>query len=69
MTIDSAEIDLSKCFEPGMGYVALSRVRTLEGISLRGINQMALRVNQEVVAMDKEFQLYSEKIAKKLIGK
>ena len=69
MTIDSAEIDLSKCFEPGMGYVALSRVRTLEGISLRGINQMALRVNQEVVAMDKEFQLCSEKVVKKLIGK
>ena len=30
MTLDSALIDLSRAFEPGQGYVALSRVRNWE---------------------------------------
>lgn len=64
MTLDTAEMDLSKCFQPGMGYVALSRVRTLEGISLRGINETALKVSPEVVDMDKEFQRQSEETLK-----
>ena len=56
MSLDAAEIDLSKSFEHGMGYVALSRVRTLNNIKLMGINQIALRVNPEVVEKDKEFK-------------
>lgn len=60
MTLDCAEIDLSRCFEPGMGYVALSRVRSLDGIKLMGINKMALMVNKEVVEIDKEFQKKSK---------
>ncbi|MFH1780928.1 MAG: PIF1 family DEAD/DEAH box helicase [Candidatus Nealsonbacteria bacterium] len=56
MTIDAAEIDLSKSFEYGMGYVALSRVRTLENIKLMGINEMALKVNPKVVEKDLEFR-------------
>ena len=39
MSLDAAEIDLSKSFTCGMGYVALSRVRTLAGIKLMGINK------------------------------
>ena len=38
MSLDAAEIDLSRSFEPGMGYVALSRVRSIEGLYIRGIN-------------------------------
>lgn len=56
MTIDAAEIDLSKSFEYGMGYVALSRVRTLDNIRLMGINEMALKVNPKVVEKDMEFR-------------
>ena len=52
MTLDSAEIDLSKSFVEGMGYVALSRVRTLKGLHLLGINQLALQVNPEVSKLD-----------------
>lgn len=62
MSLDAAEIDLSKSFECGMGYVALSRVRRLDGIKLMGINQMALQVNQEIVEKDKEFRKLSEEV-------
>ena len=54
MSLDTAEIDLGKTFEKGMGYVALSRVRSLKGIKLIGINNLALEVNQEVLELDKK---------------
>ncbi|MDP1743542.1 MAG: PIF1 family DEAD/DEAH box helicase [Candidatus Amesbacteria bacterium] len=60
MSLDAAEIDLSKSFVPGMGYVALSRVRTLAGMKLVGLNEMSLTVNPEVLAMDKLFQEKSD---------
>ncbi len=60
MSLDAAEIDLSKSFECGMGYVALSRVRRLDGIKLMGINQMALEVSPEIVEKDKEFRELSK---------
>ena len=53
MTLDAVEMDLSKSFEYGMGYVALSRVRTLDGIKLLGINDVALKVNPKVYELDK----------------
>lgn len=60
MSLDAAEIDLSKCFEYGMGYVALSRVRTLSGIRLLGWNDAALMVNPEIIEADKKFWEMSE---------
>ena len=56
MSLDSVEVDLSKSFEPGMGYVALSRVRSLEGLTILGMNEMALQVNEEVLEFDKKLQ-------------
>ncbi|MFA6315300.1 MAG: AAA family ATPase [Candidatus Paceibacterota bacterium] len=52
MSLDAIEVDLSKAFEPGMGYVALSRVRTLRGLSLLGMNENAFRVHPEVLEYD-----------------
>lgn len=66
MTLDGAEIDLSDAFEKGMGYVALSRVRSLAGIRLLGFNEVALQVSGEVLARDREFQKRSEETLKEL---
>jgi hypothetical protein len=55
MSLDAAEVDLSKSFEFGMGYVALSRVRSLAGLSVLGVNEMAFQVHAEVQEMDQEF--------------
>ena len=52
MTLDAAKIDLRKAFVEGMGYVALSRVRSLETMYLAGINRMALQVSPEAQNID-----------------
>jgi ATP-dependent exoDNAse (exonuclease V) alpha subunit len=56
LSMDCAEMDLSGCFEPGMGYVALSRVRTLDGLKLLGINELSLRVSERIIEFDKEIR-------------
>lgn len=56
MTLDAANIDLRKAFVPGMGYVALSRVKSLEAISLYGINRTALQVSEDALAIDEMLQ-------------
>jgi ATP-dependent DNA helicase PIF1 len=60
MTLDAARIDLRRAFVPGMGYVALSRVRSLDALSLVGINQMALKVSPEALEID---QMLTDKAA------
>jgi ATP-dependent DNA helicase PIF1 len=66
MSLDAAEIDLGKSFVQGMGYVALSRVRTLDGIHLKSINRTALSVNESVIAFDKLLQKESAMNAQEL---
>lgn len=52
MSLDAAEVDLSRAFEPGMGYVALSRLRHLDGLYLVGINAQALMINPAIASFD-----------------
>ena len=54
MSMDSAIIDLSDCFEYGQGYVALSRVRSLSGLYLEGLNKKAFKMHPEIILKDKE---------------
>ncbi|MBP6858268.1 MAG: AAA family ATPase [Candidatus Pacebacteria bacterium] len=61
MSLDAVEVDLSKSFEPGMGYVALSRVRTLAGLSILGMNQHALKVHPDVLEHDAHLRKLSDK--------
>ncbi len=60
MSMDAAIIDLSKAFEYGQGYVALSRVRRLSGLYLTGLNQRALEVHPEILEKDRDFRAASE---------
>jgi hypothetical protein len=56
MSLDNAEIDLSRAFAYGMGYVALSRVRTLAGIRLIGFSPDALQVDPKVLEFDQDLR-------------
>jgi ATP-dependent DNA helicase PIF1 len=59
MSLDAAVIDLSRAFEYGQGYVALSRLRSLSGLHLLGLNERALRVHPLAVEKDAEFRAAS----------
>jgi ATP-dependent exoDNAse (exonuclease V) alpha subunit len=69
MSLDAAEVDLSQSFEKGMGYVALSRVRTLAGLSLKGLNDTALKVHPEVLEYDRQFRIDSAEDSEKFRAK
>jgi ATP-dependent DNA helicase PIF1 len=49
-TLDTAVMDLGNTvFEYGQMYVALSRVKTLEGLFLEGFNPKKIKANPKVV--------------------
>lgn len=50
-TFDGVVVDLSKCFTPGLGYVALSRVRSLDDLIVKGISDSAYRVDPKSKAL------------------
>ena len=60
MTLDAAEIDLSRTFELGQGYVALSRLKSLAGLQLLGMNTMSLQLDPLACGADKRFLALSE---------
>lgn len=63
-SLDAAAMDLSRSFEYGQGYVALSRVRSLAGVHLLGWSENALMVHPQVAALDKEMRASSEAAAR-----
>lgn len=66
MSLDAALMDLSKVFEFGQGYVALSRVRSLKGLYLLGISEHALLVHPEILERDHDFRNNSAATIQKL---
>ncbi len=66
MSLDSAEIDLSKSFAPGQGYVALSRLRDFAGLILRGLNDIAFTAHPRALEIDERLLAESAKWEKVL---
>lgn len=66
MTLDSAQIDLSKTFEVGQGYVALSRIKNIEGLQLIGFNDTALMVDSLILSIDDRIKQASQKAQNKI---
>jgi len=65
MTLDAAHVDLSNAFVPGMGYVALSRVKSLDTLTLGGINRTALIMHEDAYLLDDVLRSRSAKDTKK----
>jgi len=66
MTLDAAQIDLSKTFEVGQGYVALSRIKNIKGLKLMGFNDNALSVDPLILSIDPRIKQASKKAATKI---
>ena len=56
MTLAAAEINLANTFEKGQGYVALSRLKSINGLRLLGLNTQALELDSLAIKADKRFQ-------------
>lgn len=65
MSLDEALLNLGETFEYGQGYVALSRLRSLEGLFLTSYNDKALRVNDAITEYDEKIRKDSKFIQEK----
>ena len=60
-TLDAAEIDVgSGIFECGQTYVALSRVKSLDGLYLTSFDAKRIRINKKVKEYYESLRLYNE---------
>jgi ATP-dependent exoDNAse (exonuclease V) alpha subunit len=62
MSLEEAQIDLRHSFLPGMGYVALSRLKSIDGLYLLGINKIALYVDSNILKIDKILKAQSDNL-------
>lgn len=60
MTLDAAEVDLSRAFVEGQGYVGLSRVKSLDTLYIKGLNQRSIMVSKDAQRIDKMLLKLSE---------
>lgn len=66
MSLDAAIIDLSRSFTYGMGYVALSRVRSLEGLFISGMNNRALALHPAIYELDEVMRRQATKLSEEI---
>lgn len=57
MTVDRLAVDLRRLWEPGQAYVALSRVRSGDGLTLFGWDKQSIKVDPNVIQFHKELEL------------
>lgn len=65
MTLDYVHVDLERCFGPGMAYVALSRCRVLQGLSVTGLSKSSVKVDPAALAFHQAI-VAKEPAAKKI---
>jgi hypothetical protein len=56
MSLETAVVDLTRSFTYGMGYVALSRLKSYKGLYLKGINTRSLLLDPKVYDFDKSIK-------------
>ena len=49
LTLEAVEVDMANVFAPGMMYVGLSRVKTLEGLTIKNFNPMAIKADPKAL--------------------
>lgn len=62
MSLDKLVVDCSRIFEKGQAYVALSRIKTLNGLYLRNFNPAKVMVDNTVVEFYKNLKIFNQKI-------
>ncbi|HLG20667.1 MAG TPA: helicase C-terminal domain-containing protein [Bdellovibrionota bacterium] len=55
-TLDSMVCDLRRLWEPGQAYVALSRLRSGDGLTLTGWDESSIRVDPSVVEFHRRLE-------------
>ena len=66
MTLDRAVMDLRRTFALGMGYVALSRVESMRGLYLTGVNERMFLVSPDAVRLDGSLRVASHEASARL---
>lgn len=63
MSLDQAAVDLSRSFTYGMGYVAISRLKSYQGLYLVGFNSKSIEMDPQVYQFDAEAWRLSEALS------
>lgn len=57
-TLEKVWLDLTRLWEPGHGYVALSRLKSSSGLNLLGWRHSSFKVDPKVISFHKNLQLH-----------
>ncbi len=55
-SLDKVSLSMDRIFEEGQAYVALSRCRSLEGLTIDGFNEKSIKTSEKVLEFHKNFE-------------